>query len=1424
MKKRFVVLICVLCAVMMACPFFAACDGTPGQTDDKKTYSVVFDQAEMTLVVGETKTLGVTFSGGDTVEIKIQPEDIASYADGKITALKAGNATVTAKIGDKSATMKLIVEARKYSVTIDGTTSKVDAGSYLDKPSDPKKDATTEHEYVFDGWYIAGTETKWDFAKDTVKSDLVLEAKFTENPRMYWVAFGSEFVKGYYGQLLEKPEDPTKPNEGENSYVFDGWYIVGTDTKWDFEKDVVTGKVNLEARFTTIVAQYTYTYEIESEKKTFMGVDCELFDIVDEDITATLIKGEETTPLEVKNGTVSVTAPRGSYKVSFTYKDEQPIVKNLYLQDNGEAKIKFEQKLDLGGKAGELASSASGWTYENDVLTMTSKSFVYIGGRKPTDTVYMEAFVEFNKGVGTMVGFMPAAEHKTLDANANAGKRLVFSYSYANRVYYAESSTMDGAGITAFDAYVDNDFAPVTGSKISVARIGNEYYVFVNDTLFAYYVNDHFDKADFGFCNSNGDDIEIKFSKIAYTDKADAVKAIVEKNGADKGFYKNNNTYLGGPITYPNGTKYDSFPDRWGLTTANSGKFSATTYLYATNQMANVYYQEANFTQENGWVGFLVNTLDGQPCDNKGWYGYGVLGGSLYLHRFATGDHAWKVGDPKGYFGVGGEKTFKMGVARVHDMYYVYINDKLIFNEKVVAYSTANNTKALPADNMSGFGLFRGENHSDEGKKITFTDYYYTTDITEVANKVGGEATVEFDETVSMKQGSLTIKSGSVLFPKMPVTVQFNPPEGKVVKSYSLTRDGKTASLSVSGSSVQFIPAATGKYAVSATFVDAGNATVNVTVKPFERKAGDKMYSLYDMNIDYTKVKVSMLNFTSQREQSFNMSGATGTFKVESGYCKITVEYNGMSFDEYVNLEANGEFDYVGYVSNAYLGGKINNTTGEHKSFDKASPDATKGSNWALVDGRRDTVRVTHYTYAYQNGIIGNKYYVEGTFDSTYTLKVGTNFGGLLVSHGEKDLSGTGDKKFEVTIMGDGIFGTYIPSNWSPANTFALGNYVDAGVVCDPTAVRLGVLRDGIDYYFFVNDVYVSSYTLPEITFAESGFGVVGNESIDLTISNFNYSVNSEFLDALKATVPAKGKIDVYLIAGQSNASGCTNVNIYNALEADPHYLAGYNNIYYMGSAGANYRNKRDFALVRAGLGENNFIQMGPELGMAKGLSDYYNLETGRKAVMIKYAVGGTNLQDIISGLNSSDGNWCPPSWLDKNGRVDSNLSGGLYTKFMKEFEQRWAELKAMGYNPTVKGLYWMQGEADKGNPNGYAKIFKVFASDFRSDITKLSGQDCSKMPIFIGEIAETSGDASNGTVAKNKAFIKMQNEMTTEGNAKYVENTYIIKSGKFPINALNSNGQSYAVGSDPWHWKWQDAIAIGKLVGDSIIQNVLSK
>ena len=131
MKKRFVFLICVMCAVMMACPFFVACEGNTDKPD-KPSYSVSFEVSEMTIEKGETKSVVITFAGGDMVDVKVEPADVASYADGKLTGLKAGTATVTASIGDKSATMTLTVTekpAEMVNVTIGDKTESVAVAS-----------------------------------------------------------------------------------------------------------------------------------------------------------------------------------------------------------------------------------------------------------------------------------------------------------------------------------------------------------------------------------------------------------------------------------------------------------------------------------------------------------------------------------------------------------------------------------------------------------------------------------------------------------------------------------------------------------------------------------------------------------------------------------------------------------------------------------------------------------------------------------------------------------------------------------------------------------------------------------------------------------------------------------------------------------------------------------------------------------------------------------------------------------------------------------------------------------------------------------------------------------------------------------------------------------------------------------------------
>ena len=50
-----------------------------------------------------------------------------------------------------------------------------------------------------------------------------------------------------YGEKIEKPSAPTKPNDSKYEYSFDGWYL--GDYAWDFESDTVSEDITLTARW-----------------------------------------------------------------------------------------------------------------------------------------------------------------------------------------------------------------------------------------------------------------------------------------------------------------------------------------------------------------------------------------------------------------------------------------------------------------------------------------------------------------------------------------------------------------------------------------------------------------------------------------------------------------------------------------------------------------------------------------------------------------------------------------------------------------------------------------------------------------------------------------------------------------------------------------------------------------------------------------------------------------------------------------------------------------------------------------------------------------------------------------------------------------------------------------------------------------------
>ena len=86
--------------------------------------SVALDKTEMTIARGETVQLSATVTPADVAEPVTwtsSNEEVASVSDGRVTGVKAGKATITAAIGDKSASCEVTVLIPSEGVTISKT-------------------------------------------------------------------------------------------------------------------------------------------------------------------------------------------------------------------------------------------------------------------------------------------------------------------------------------------------------------------------------------------------------------------------------------------------------------------------------------------------------------------------------------------------------------------------------------------------------------------------------------------------------------------------------------------------------------------------------------------------------------------------------------------------------------------------------------------------------------------------------------------------------------------------------------------------------------------------------------------------------------------------------------------------------------------------------------------------------------------------------------------------------------------------------------------------------------------------------------------------------------------------------------------------------------------------------------------------------
>lgn len=211
--------------------------------------------------------------------------------------------------------------------------------------------------------------------------------------------------------------------------------------------------------------------------------------------------------------------------------------------------------------------------------------------------------------------------------------------------------------------------------------------------------------------------------------------------------------------------------------------------------------------------------------------------------------------------------------------------------------------------------------------------------------------------------------------------------------------------------------------------------------------------------------------------------------------------------------------------------------------------------------------------------------------------------------------------------------------------------------------------------------------------------------------------------------------IDVWLIGGQSNAVGYAQG--LPESNDDARFTEGFDNVLFWGEYESDVpAAPSDFVPVKAGFGKaysNSDKRSGAELGIASALGD-----SGGMNAVIKYAWGATFLYpDTTNNASTRWGTWTPPSYREEHG-VSGGKIGLLYDNFLGIVAEGLTKLEAQGYTPVIRGMWWMQGEAESPKAewaNAYYELLSDLISDLRSDLTETTGQDCTTMPFVLGKI-----------------------------------------------------------------------------------------
>lgn len=193
------------------------------------------------------------------------------------------------------------------------------------------------------------------------------------------------------------------------------------------------------------------------------------------------------------------------------------------------------------------------------------------------------------------------------------------------------------------------------------------------------------------------------------------------------------------------------------------------------------------------------------------------------------------------------------------------------------------------------------------------------------------------------------------------------------------------------------------------------------------------------------------------------------------------------------------------------------------------------------------------------------------------------------------------------------------------------------------------------------------------------------------------------------AVGPVNPTLDIYLVAGQSNAVGWNTDGAW--LPAHPadaqirfFYRIGWGMDQYSSTSGDVTTLRPQAALFRSGIAPTNF---GIEMGAGRGLYDAGR----RRMAMVKVAFGGTNLHSQWSTLNSN----------------------GLFAVLQDQLAHASTRWNTLGYRTRIVGMFWMQGEDDAKADYARASAYGTHLKSFVAAVRSMAADAC--LPVVLGRI-----------------------------------------------------------------------------------------